>query len=77
VAEMLSLGLIWKWVGESYRSVLYTRQYIGSGQKKFYSQSSHMAEVRAMYRQAEHDFFGYIRDHGTYNNSYIKPEEGS
>lgn len=77
VTEMLALGLIWKWVGENYKSVLYTKQYIGSGQKKFYSQASHMTEVHKMYLQAQHDFYGYIRDHGTYNNSYIKPEEGS
>ena len=77
VTEMLALGLIWKWVGENYKSVLYTKQYIGSGQKKFYSQSAHMSEVHKMYLQAQHDFYGYIRDHGTYNNSYIKPEEGS
>lgn len=75
VSEMLALGMVWKWVGEQYNSVMYTKQYIGSGQKKFFSQSAHMAEIHNMYLQAKHEFFGYIRDHGTYNNSYIKEDE--
>ena len=74
VAEMLALGMVWKWVSEKYNSVLHTQQYLGSGQKKFYSQSAHMGEVRNMYLQAKHEFFGFIRDHGTYYNSYIKEE---
>jgi len=76
VSEMLALGIVWKWMSEQYNSVLLTKQYLGSGQKKFYSQSAHMSEVHNMYLQARHEFFGYIRDHGTYNNSYIK-EEGN
>ena len=71
---MLGLGLIWKWVSEQYNSVLLTKQYLGSGQKKFYSQSAHMKEMHDMFKQAKSEFFGFIRDHGTYNNSYIKGE---
>lgn len=74
VVEMLGLGLIWKWVSEQYNSVLLTKQYLGSGQKKFYSQSAHMKEMHDMFKQAKSEFFGFIRDHGTYNNSYIKGE---
>ena len=77
VSEMLALGMVWKWVSEQYNSVLLTKQYLGSGQKKFYSQSAHMSEVRNMYLQAQHAFFGFIRDHGTYNNPYIKEEESA
>ena len=74
VVEMLALGIVWKWVGEKYKSIQYTQHYIGSGQKKFYSQSSHMGEMNKLYYKAENDFFGYIRDHGTYNNSYVTKE---
>ena len=76
VTEMLALGITWKWVGEKYKSIRNTAQYIGSGQKKFFSQANHMAELREMDANARSQFYGFIRDHGTYNNSYIK-EEGN
>ena len=77
VTEMLALGMVSKWVSEQYKSVKNTAQYIGSGQKKFYSQANHMTELREMEANARSQFYGFIRDHGTYNNSYIKPEGGT
>ena len=71
VTEMLALGITWKWVGEKYNSIVNTAQYLGSGQKKFYSQANHMAELAKMYTGARNIFYGFIRDHGTYNNPYI------
>ena len=72
VAEMLALGITWKWVSEKYNSIVNTAQYIGSGQKKFFSQANHMAELEKMYTKSRNLFYGFIRDHGTYNNSYIQ-----
>lgn len=71
IIEMFALGMVWRWIGEKYQSVLNTSQYFGSGEKKFFSQSNHMAELEKMYTKAQHDFYNIISEHGYYNNSYL------
>ena len=73
--EVFGLGVAWKWSSEKYRSLLNTAQYFGSGEKKMYSQANHMDQLNVMQKESRHDFYGQIRDHGSYNNSYVNKEE--
>ena len=40
-----------------------------------FSQANHMDQLHAMAKQGESELNGFIRDHGSYNNSYL--EEGT
>ena len=75
VSEVFGLGVAWKWASEKYNSLLNTAQYFGSGEKKYFSQANHMDQLHAMAKQGESELNGFIRDHGSYNNSYL--EEGT
>lgn len=71
VKEIFSLGLSWKWVEPKYKSVLNTSQFFGGKEVQFYSQSNHMKELEAMYKESRLELFNLIRDRGYYNNSYL------
>jgi len=74
VAEVFGIGVAWKWSSEKYNSLLNTAQYFGSGEKKYFSQANHMDQLHAMTQQSKSDLFGFIRDHGSYNNAYVEGE---
>lgn len=72
VTEVFGTGVAWKWAGEKYTSLLNTAQYFGSGEKKFYSQANHMDQLNVMQKTCQSKLFGFIRDHGSYNNEYLE-----
>lgn len=74
VSELFGLGVAWKWADEKYKSLINTAQYFGAGDRKYYSQANHMSELNAMQRDGKGNLFGYIRDHGSYNNEYLEGE---
>lgn len=74
VTEVFGLGVAWKWSSEKYDSYLNVAQYFGSGEKKFYSQQTHATALAAMAQKSESNLYNFIRDHGSYNNSYIKED---
>lgn len=74
VTEVFGLGVAWKWADEKYKSLVNTAQYFGSGEKKFLSQANHMDQLNAMQRDGMDKLYCFIRDHGSYNNSYIKED---
>ena len=74
VSEVFGLGVAWKWASEKYNSLLNTAQYFGSGEKKMYSQANHMTALETMATKGESKLNGFIRDHGSYNNSYLEEE---
>ncbi len=71
VEELLAEGLVVQWVRPQYRSVLNTQQFFSNSEQKFYSQASHAAEIREMYKEAERGIRKLIRDRGTFYNDYI------
>lgn len=74
VTEVFGIGVAWKWASEKYNSYLNTAQYFGSGEKKFYSQQAHATALATMAQQSKSNLFGFIRDHGSYNNAYVEGE---
>ncbi len=62
VEEMLCLGMVAQWVSPAYHSTLNTQQFFSNKEQSFYSQANHMAELKAMYEKANHDFRKLIRD---------------
>ena len=75
ITEVFALGIAWKWADEKYKSLVNTAQYFGSGEKRMFSQANHMDQLNVMAKDGESKLYGYIRDHGSYNNSYLKEDD--
>lgn len=72
VIEVFGLGVAWRWASEKYKSLLNTAQYFGSGEKKYFSQANHMDQLNVMQKDSMSQLYGFIRDHGSYNNEYLE-----
>lgn len=70
VEEVLALGMVERWLDPRYHSTLLTSQLISNSEQKFYTQSTQMNELRAMYTKAQTDLRKLIRDYG-YNLAVI------
>ncbi len=62
--ELISKGMIIKWLQPRYDSVLNTSQFFGNSEQKFFAQSNHMAQLKEMLTKAQLDFRRFIRDRG-------------
>lgn len=62
VEEMLAVGMTIAWLSPQYHSVLNTSQVFSNSEQKFYSQSQHMSELKAMYEKSQTDLRKLIRD---------------
>lgn len=74
VEEMLSLGMIEAWTAPKYQSTLLTAQFFSNSEQRFYSQSQHLSEMKAMYVKAQTDLRKLIRDRA-YNMAIINGVE--
>lgn len=64
VEEVLALGMIVAWLSPRYHNTLLTSQMFSNSEQRFYSQSTHMAELKNMFEKAQLDFRRFIRDRG-------------
>lgn len=71
IIELMGLGIAWKWVTPRYLSTLNAAQMISGKEVKFFSQSSHLAELSNMYKNTKEEFYNTIRDYGVLYNSYL------
>lgn len=76
VEEMLSLGMVERWVDPRFHSTLLTSQFFSNSEQRFFAQSTQLNELRAMYSKAQTDFRKLIRDRG-YSISVINGVESS
>ena len=69
--ELLAMGMVDSWVSQYLQSTELVSQFIGGKEEKFYAQSSHIAELRAVKEQnilemdRLHNYFTYT------NSSYL------
>ena len=72
VSGLFSNGMVVSWLAPRYQADTLVKQFFGGKEEKFYAQSSHMAELEAMYNNAKKVVDkDYIRDYG-YSTLIIK-----
>ena len=64
VEEVLGLGMVNAWSSPKYHSTLLTSQLFSNSEQKYYSQASHLAEMKELYTKSQTDLRKLIRDHG-------------
>lgn len=72
VTEILALGMVVEWLMPKVNSMDNIFQVYGSKEEKFYSQSQHLKEVRALRDSIKNEQRKMIRDRGYVYNSYIE-----
>lgn len=71
VKTILSKGMVVEWLEPQVRTKVNIAQFFGGKEQKYYSQSNHIAELRALLRDTEIELRGEIRDRGYIYNSYL------
>jgi len=72
VTEILALGMCVEWLSPKVNSITHIHQTYGSKEEKFYSESSHLKEIRALRDSWKNEQRKMIRDRGYIYNSYIE-----
>lgn len=70
VIEILSKGLVIKWLEPQVNSKLHISQFFGGKEQRWFSQAQHLSELKSMLADAKTELKKMIRDYGYINNSY-------
>lgn len=71
IIEILSYGIALAWIEPKVNSLTNISQMFGSSAEKWYSQSSHLSEIRALRDDLYYKQRSLIRDYGYINNEYL------
>ena len=69
--EILSYGMMYAWIEPKVNSITNIVQTFGTSDEKFYSQASHLAELRGLRDDVDKRLRSAIRDRGYLNNVYL------
>lgn len=71
VKEVLAYGMVYSWTEPKVRSITNIYQNFTSTEQKYYSESAHLKELRALLSDSELRIRALIRDRGYLYNSYL------
>lgn len=71
VTEVVAEGITVQWLKPYVNNALVLSQFIGTAREKFFSQSSHFAQIEKRLHEAELSFDRLLTTHGFYNNTYF------
>lgn len=71
VTDIFAKGMVAEWLEPQVKNVLYTKQFFGGKEEKFYSQAAMLKELRDLLNDVKIDLRKTIRDYGYINNSYL------
>lgn len=74
ITEVLTLGVVVSWLEPKINSINNIAQFFGSKEEKFYSQSAHLSELRALVNDSKKKQRRMIADRGYAWNSYLDGE---
>ena len=71
IVEVLAYGVMYSWLEPKVRSITNITQTFTSSEQKYYSQASHLSELRALLSDSELRIRALIRDRGYMYNAYL------
>ena len=75
VIEILALGMGIQWLSPKVNSLVNLRQMYASKEEKYYSQSTHLAELKDLLSSWKKEQRRMIADRGYIHNAYVNMEE--
>ena len=70
--EILALQMVCEWVEPQLNNELYTNQFIGTKEEKFFAQSNHLEKLQTLRNDAELRSKKLRRDYSYQNSDYFK-----
>lgn len=71
VLEILSYGMVYGWVNPKVNSIVNITQFFGETDTKYYSQASHLSELRALRDDVESKIRSLVGNRGFFKNKYL------
>ena len=71
VLEVLSYGMVYGWINPKVTSITNITQFFGETDSKYYSQASHLSELRALRDDVEIKIRRLIQSRGFFKNQYL------
>jgi hypothetical protein len=71
VTEVLAYAMVYSWLEPKVKSITSIYQNFTTSEQKFYSQSNHLSELRALLSDSESRIRALIRDRGYLNNPWL------
>ena len=72
IINALSKWMIYEWLHAQKNNVVNTAQFFGGKEQKFYSQSAHLSELRALQDDAYSEAYRFIMNRGYIDNKYLE-----
>lgn len=72
VRSLLAKGMVCEWLRPQVRNKVNLSQMFAGKEQRFFSQSQHISELRAMLEDTDIEVRRLIRDRGYINNSYLE-----
>lgn len=69
--NVMAYGMVRAWLEPKVRSITNVVQNFGTSDAKFYSQSSHLSELRALIEDSEREIRSLVGNRGAFNNKYL------
>ena len=71
IINVMAYGMVRAWLEPKVRSITNIVMNFGTSDAKFYSQSSHLSELRALLEDSEREIRSLIGNRGAFNNKYL------
>ena len=75
VCDLIARGMVVAWLDPKVKSIANINQMFGTKESKFYSQSSHLKEIRALLDDEKASIRKIVCDYSYMNNSYLKGDD--
>lgn len=72
VTDLLAMEMVVRWLERPVRSITNVLQMFGGKEESFYSQSSHLHEIRALLEDTKVDIKKKIAERGGFYNGYLE-----
>ena len=69
--NVMAYGMVRAWLEPKVRSITNIVMNFGTSDAKFYSQSSHLSELRALLEDSEREIRSLVGNRGAFNNKYL------
>lgn len=71
IKNAIAKWMVYEWVHNIVRNIINTSQFFGGSEQKYYSQSNHLSELRALMDDTYKEARAFILDRGWIHNSYL------
>lgn len=71
ICDVLAKGMVVEWLAPQVRSKMFTSQFFGGKEQKWFAQSNHLNEVRTLYNETKKELRSLIGERDGITNSYL------